>query len=190
MRTKTISLAASLLAMLAVPATLLAAPTSFAIDAGHSQALFRVTHFGVGAFWGQINDPTGTVTVDGDNLSVDVTVEAAKIDTNNAKRDEHLRGADFFNAEQFPNLTFKSKSSKKISDSAYEVTGDLTIKGVTKSVTITMNKIGEGPDPFGGYRIGFETELTINRLDFGVDYNPKALGTDVKLIIALEAIRK
>jgi polyisoprenoid-binding protein YceI len=161
----------------------------YKIDASHSQAVFRITHLNVGAFWGRINDPAGALVVDGDNLSVDVTLTAAKIDTDNEKRDEHLRGADFFNAEQFPILTFKSTSSKKV-DGGFEVTGDLTVKGISKPLTLKLNKIGEGKDPWGGTRIGFEGEFILDRLAYGIDYNPNALGKDVRIIVALEGIKE
>jgi polyisoprenoid-binding protein YceI len=184
----------ALLAMAAAPAALVAlepaATATYKIDNTHSTAVFRLTHLNVGAAWGRVNDPQGTFSVTDSGLNVDVALDVSKVDTDNAKRDDHLRGPDFFNAKQFPQMTFKSTSSKKLSDSAFEVTGDLTIKGTTKPITVTMNKIGEGKDPWGNYRFGVETEFTINRLDYGVSYMPEGLGKDVKIFIALEGVRQ
>lgn len=163
---------------------------SYKIDPVHSSAVFRTTHLGIGAAWGRFNDPSGTFTYSGDDLSFDVTLDMTKIDTANAKRDEHLRGPDFFNVKQFPTATFKSTGSKKVSDTAFEVSGDLTIRGITRPITLTLHKVGEGTDPWGGVRAGFEGEFTINRLDFGVSYMPDGLGHDVKLFVAFEGIRQ
>lgn len=162
---------------------------TFEIDAVHSSIVFRVSHLGVGMQWGRFNDPAGTFTYDGENLSFDITLDVNKVDTANAKRDDHLRGPDFFNTREFPTATFKTTGSKKIADNQYEVTGDLTIRGVTKPVTVVFNKIGEG-ERRGNFLAGFEGELTINRLEYGVNYAPDGLGQDVKLIIAVEGIRR
>ncbi|HMO27264.1 MAG TPA: YceI family protein [Tepidisphaeraceae bacterium] len=166
----------------------LMAQTSYKIDPVHSSTVFRIMHFGAGAVWGIIPEPTGAWTHSDNEITLDVTVEVAKINSGNAKRDEHLRNADFFNAPQFPVMTFKSTSSKPI-DGGWEVTGDLTIKGRTKTITVPVKKLGEGADPRGTQRAGVEAEFTINRLEYGVDYMPGALGNDVRIIVALEGTK-
>ncbi len=167
-----------------------AGAATYSIDPVHSTVQFRIVHLGVSAHWGRIDDPAGSFTLSGSDLKLEVTLDTNKVDTDNAKRDEHVKGPDFFNVVEFPQATFKSKSSKVTGDT-YEVTGDLTIKGRTKEVTIPFKKIGEGDrGPQFGYRAGFEGELTINRMDYGVDGIPQGLGADVKLVVSIEGVRK
>jgi polyisoprenoid-binding protein YceI len=187
-------------AVLAVPASMMAhaalnaaavAPVTFKVDNVHSTVLFRITHLGVGAQWGRFNDPSGTIVQTGDDVALNVSIDVTKVDTDNESRDGHIRGGDFFNVAQFPTATFVSKSSKKLDEKTWEVTGDFTLKGVTKSITVKLDKIGE--KEIGGqfgYRNGYETTFTINRLDYDISWKPELLGTDVKLIVALEGIRQ
>jgi polyisoprenoid-binding protein YceI len=163
---------------------------TFKIDPVHSSAVYRITHLGASAHWGMIKDPTGTFEVTPDGVSFDVTLELSKLDSANAKRDEHLKGNDFFNAKQFPQLTFKSTGSTKVDAETYTVKGDLTIKGTTKPIEVTMKKIGEGKGMQGAQLVGFEGEFTINRLEYGVNYMPGALGNDVRVIVALEGAKQ
>lgn len=163
---------------------------TFKIDPVHSSAVYRITHLGASAHWGVIKDPTGTFEVTGDGVAFDVTLDLNKLDSANAKRDEHLKGNDFFNAKQFPTLTFKSTGSTKGDATTYTVKGDLTIKGTTKPIEVTMKKVGEGKGMQGAQLVGFEGEFTVNRLDYGVDYMPGALGNDVRVIIALEGAKQ
>ncbi|HQY88803.1 MAG TPA: YceI family protein [Tepidisphaeraceae bacterium] len=161
------------------------AESKFVVDAVHSSIVFRITHLDAAAFWGRFNSPTGSFAFNGDDLTVDVTIDIAKIDTANKGRDEHLRGSDYFNAPEFPKATFKSKSAKKTGENTWDVTGDLVIRGQTKSVTLSMTKIGEATHEKAGHRAGIEGELTIKRSEFGIG-TPEGLGDDVKLFIALE----
>lgn len=165
------------------------AADSYEIDASHSAAIFSIKHFGAGNFYGRFNDIKGTFTPDGDKSTIDITVQADSIDTNNDKRDQHLKGPDFFNTKQFPTLTFKSKSVKGAKDHL-EITGDFTMHGVTKSITITATHTGEGKDAWGGYRSGYEAKFKIKRADYGINYMPQGLGDDVEIIIALEGVKK
>ena len=170
---------------------------TFAIDAGHSEVGFQVRHL-VSQTRGRFNDFAGTVDLDPKNLansSVNFTIKAASIDTNVADRDKHLRGADFFDVEKYPEITFKSKSIKKATGDTYNVLGTLTMHGVSKDITLPVTFLGEGKDPWGGTRAGFETATTLNRKDFGIVWNKAVdnggvlLGDDVKVEINLETTK-
>jgi len=168
------------------------APGTFEVDPVHSSALFRVQHFKAGYFHGRFNAVSGTIVFDEGNPSgcaVEVSVRADSVDTANPKRDEHLKTADFFNAAEFPTLSFKSKSVKGTGKGEFEVTGDLKIHGVTKPVTVKASHTGTGKGR-GGELVGFETVFTVKRSDFGMNYMPGALGEEVRITIALEAERK
>ena len=171
---------------LAVPAL---AAENYKVDPVHSFIVFKVNHLGVSNAWGRFNDPQGTVVWDDNDPSkgrVEVSVQTAKVDTGNPKRDQHLKSPDFFNAAQFPTLTFKSKSITKKGDGEFEVAGDLTVHGVTKPVTVTVKKIGEA-DTQMGHRAGWETTFTVKRSDFGVNFMPDGLSDEITVILGLEA---
>lgn len=171
---------------------------TFAIDAGHSEVGFQVRHL-VSQTRGRFNDFAGTVNLDPKNLassSVEFTIKATSIDTNVADRDKHLRSADFFDVEKYPEITFKSKSIKKASGDTYNVTGTLTMHGVSKEITLPVTYLGQAKDPWGNTRAGFEAETTLNRKDFGIVWNKAVdnggvlLGDDVKVNINLETVKK
>jgi polyisoprenoid-binding protein YceI len=169
-----------------------AAPTTWEIDSTHSSLLFRVKHMNVSHVWGRFDEFSGSFTMDDENLAqakVQVTVQVASVDTGNAKRDQHLKSPDFFNAAQFPTMTFESKTVAR-SEGGYDVTGDLTIHGTTKSVTLPMKKVGEASDLEGHRRIGFDGTLTIRRSDFGMSTMIGPLGDEVLLTLAVEAVQK
>jgi polyisoprenoid-binding protein YceI len=169
-----------------------AVASTYEIDNVHTSVLFRVMHFNVTPFYGRFNKISGGLTWDEANLagsSIDLSIDAASVDTNNEKRDQHLRNADFFNATEFPAITFKSKSIEKVG-TKFAVTGPMTFNGTTKDITVEFEKTGEGSDPWGGYRIGGEATFTIKRSEFGIKYMPDALGEDVKVIVAIEGIKK
>ena len=170
-----------------------AAAETYAIDADHSAILFRTGHLGVSDAWGRFNVFSGSFTYDADkpeNMSVTVEVQADSIDTNVEKRDEHLRSADFFNAKQFPKLTFASKRIAKQSDGVYTLTGDLTLLGKTQSVETEFRVIGFMESELTGARRGASTEFTISRKDFGMTYGGDMLGDEVLVTVALEGIRQ
>lgn len=174
------------------PATADAADT-YMVDPVHTAALFKVKHVGVSYTYGRFNDVSGTVIFDAANPAaskVDITIQAASVDTDNQKRDAHLANPDFFDAKQFPVLKFVSTAFKKVDDSTFDVTGDFTLHGVTKPITITAVKIGEGKDPWGGYRIGFESTFAIKRSDFGMTKMMEAVGDEVTVTFATEGIKK
>jgi polyisoprenoid-binding protein YceI len=173
------------------------AADTYDIDPVHTSVLFSAQHFNAGLFFGRFDNTTGTVVIDDANLAaskISVTTQVSSISTWNTQRDTHLKSPDFFDATQFPNLTFVSKSITK-NGSKYSVTGDLTIHGVTKSVTVDFTKTGEGDDPWGAHRAGWYAEFNLKRSDYGMKFmQPTAtaagIGDDVKLIVSLEGTRK
>jgi polyisoprenoid-binding protein YceI len=160
---------------------------TFKVDPVHSSVLFKIRHLNVGNSVGRFNDLGGTIVTDDGKESIEASVAVDKVDTNNAKRDQHLKSEDFFNAAQFPQITFKSTSIKK-SDDGWDVTGDLTLHGVTKSVTVNLKKLGEA-DTMAKHRLGLEGTLTVKRSEFGMTKMLEAVGDDVTLYINIEAVR-
>jgi polyisoprenoid-binding protein YceI len=166
--------------------------TTWKIDATHSVTLFRVQHFGAGMFWGRFDSISGTVTTSGtpiDSLAFNVTIDANSVSTANKDRDNHLRSPDFFNVKEFPQMTFVSSGSKKTGATTWEVSGNLTLHGVTKPITAQVECTGQSESP-NGKRAGFEAVFTIDRGDFGVTYgiDKNAVGKDVRVTVGLEAI--
>ena len=148
--------------------------TTWVIDAAHSELLFKVKHLMISNVKGQFTSFTGTITCDGDDFStmkVHATVNASSISTNNIDRDGHLKSADFFDADKFPTLTFSSTQVEKKGENELSVTGDLTIKGVTKPVVLDVEAGGINKDPWGNTKAGFSFQTRINRKDFGLNWN-------------------
>jgi len=181
-----------LFALTAVAAAPAFAADTYAVDPGHSAVLFSTSHLGISNTHGRFNGIDGTLTWDASDLTksaINITIKTESVDSGNEKRDQHLRSADFFNAKQMPTATFVSKSFTKIDDSTYAVAGDLTLVGTTKPITVNVKKIGEGKDPWGGYRIGFETSFTIKSADFNIKGVP-GVGEEVALTFGLEGVKK
>jgi polyisoprenoid-binding protein YceI len=181
---------AAITALAALP---LAAET-YSVDPGHSEVSFTVRHM-VSNVRGRFNDFGGKVNMDPKNLpasSVEFHIKAASIDTAVPDRDKHLRSADFFDAEKYPEIVFKSESIAPAGKDKYNVTGTLTMHGVSKKVTLPVSFLGQAKDPWGGTRAGFETTATLNRKDYGIVWNKAIdnggvlLGDDVKVDINLE----
>lgn len=162
-------------------------PGAFQVDATHSTVLFKVKHANASYTYGWFKDLAGSFAIDADpkKSSVELTVQAASIDTRDAERNDHLAGPDFLNAKQFPELTFKSTSVEPAAG-GWRVTGDLTIHGTTRSVTFTAVPVGDAKDPRGQRLVGVEAHLTIQRADFGVAFMPEMIGPDIELTIALQ----
>ena len=147
---------------------------TYTIDPAHSRFGFVARHAMVTKVRGQFNEFAGTATIDGENptkSSAQVTLEVASVDTRNAQRDGHLRTNDFFAVADYPQISFVSTEITHEGGNDFVVTGDLTIKGVTKSISIPLEYQGTATDPFGNVRIGFEGSTQIVRSDYGVTYN-------------------
>ncbi|HEX8340238.1 MAG TPA: YceI family protein [Tepidisphaeraceae bacterium] len=169
----------------------LAAADNYTVDAIHSSILFKVKHADAANFYGAFEKCSGTVVTEGDVIkSVSITIDAASVQTRNEARDKHLRGPDFFDTKQFPEMTFVSKDVKA-SGEGYEVTGDLTMHGTTRPQTVTITKTGAGKNPRGKDVIGLESIFTIKRSDFGVSgYVGKGVGDEVTLIVSVECAKE
>ena len=170
-----------------------AAAVEYEIDQAHSFIQFRTQHLGFSWLVGQFNRFSGSMTYDPEagpeSQSIRVTIDVASLDTNHAERDKHLRGPDFFDVSNYPTAKFVSTGFEGGEDGG-TLTGDLTLLGVTKSVSFTVRKIGEGDDPWGGYRAGFEGSYVLKRRDFGMGYNLGPTAEEVELELLIEGIRK
>jgi polyisoprenoid-binding protein YceI len=147
---------------------------TYTIDTAHSRFGFVARHAMVTKVRGAFNEFEGTAVLDGDqpeNSSVQITLQVGSVDTRNAQRDGHLRTNDFLDAENYPTIEFRSTSIAFEGGNDFAVTGDLTIKGVTKQITIPLEFQGAATDPFGAQRVGFEGSVVINRKDWGVNWN-------------------
>ncbi len=180
-----------------------AAPASsisqWRIDPAHTRAEFAVKHLMITTVRGHFADVDGTVhedATDPSRSSIEVSIKVASIDTGVEQRDAHLRSPDFFDAEQFPSLTFRSTNVAPAGENKLKVTGDLTIKGVTKPVVLDVTEEGRRSDPWGGNRSGFSATTKIDRRDFGLDYNQAletggwVVGHEVKINLDIELIRQ
>lgn len=172
------------------------AARTFTIDASHSEATFRVRHL-LTKVRGRFREFAGTIQFNQgqpQQSSVQFTIQAASIDTNEANRDTHLRSGDFFDVEQHPTLTFTSTAVTPRSAEAFDVAGTLTIRGVAKAIVLPVTFQGVARDPWGNERAGFEAEITINRKDFGLNWNAALetggllVGDEVAVSLAIEAI--
>ena len=166
---------------------------SYAVDPVHTTVMFKIKHLGVSYFYGRINAPQGSFQFHPDNpeaSAFDLNIKTANVDTKNANRDRHLKSPDFFNAKEFPTISFKSKKVEKAGDNKYRVTGDFSLHGVTREITIDVEHVGSANDPWGGYRCGFDTSFTIKRSDFGMNFMLNALGDEVTLWIGIEGTRR
>jgi polyisoprenoid-binding protein YceI len=168
------------------------AADTFKVDPVHASVVFSVQHLGITNFYGRFNDISGTVVFDRENSSkssVELSVPVESLDTHNAKREQSLKSPDYFDAKQFPTITFKSTKVEGSGDTL-KVSGDLTIHGVTKPLTVDFKKGGEGKGLFGEMRGGGETRFTIKRSDFGMNFQQGAIGDEVTIILSLEGIKQ
>jgi polyisoprenoid-binding protein YceI len=192
MKIRTIA-ALTLITALLSPA--IAAEEKYVIDTegAHAFIQFRIKHLGYSWLYGRFNDFAGTFTYDEADPStsrVEVVIKTASIDSNHAERDKHLRGKDFLDVEKYPQATFKSNSYKETGFNKAKLTGELTLHGVTKPVTIDVDRIGNGPDPWGGYRRGFEGRTRIKLADFGIVKNLGPASRELELTLSVEGIRQ
>ena len=189
-----------ILFMLFFTLPILSHAATWQIDPDHSSFQFKVRHLMVSNVKGDFTKSKGVVTIDDkdvSNLKIELTIDTASVSTDHAKRDEHLRGPDFFDAAKYPTITFVSKKVIKDGPDRLEVIGDLTIHGMTREVTVDV----EGPtpevkDPWGGFRRGATATTKINRKDFGLTWNRAletggvVVGDDVNIYIEVELVKK
>jgi polyisoprenoid-binding protein YceI len=163
---------------------------NYTIDPGHTYVSFAINHLGFSTMRGKFNQQSGSMTYDPGSKKASVTIEidAASIDTGHDKRDEHLRSPDFLNTVENPTITFKSTKSDWNGDTLSSVTGDLTVMGVSKPVTLKVAAINCGEHPFNKKQVcGFDATGSINRTDFGVNYGSPGIGDVMDLQIEVEA---
>ncbi len=159
----------------------------------HAFIQFKISHLGFSWLYGRFNEFAGEFTYDKENpsaSSVVVNINPASVDSNHAERDKHLRSEDFLYVDKFPEARFVSNSFSMNDDGTGILSGDFTLRGVTKSLQIAISKTGEGKDPWGGYRVGFEGKTSFALADYGI---PKDLGPatkEVELILSIEGVRK
>ncbi len=172
------------------------ASATYKIDPTHSEVFFQVRHL-VTKVRGRFSDFEGTISYDSaapEQSAVNFSIKTASIDTNVGDRDTHLRSGDFFAADEHPALTFASKKIAKKGGENFDVVGDLSIRGTKKEITLPVTFLGNATDPWGGKRIGFEAETTINRKDFGLNWNAALeaggflVGDEVKITLSIQAV--
>jgi len=184
-------LAVSSLGLTALPA--MADKYVIDTDDAHAFINFKVSHLGFSWLLGRFNDFSGEFTYDADNLSdstINVTVNTRSLDSNHSERDRHLRSDDFIDAAKFPQATFVSTEVVPGEGDKFQLVGDLTLHGVTRSITIDAKKVGEGQDPWGGYRVGFSGKAEFKAKDFGMDYDLGPAAETVYMDLHIEGIRQ
>ena len=189
----------SVTTIIALSLPVLASATTWNIDSDHSNIGFKVRHLMVSNVKGSFEKNSGVVTIDDKDITkskVSVTIDTASVNTNVAKRDEHLRSADFFDVAKYPTMTFVSRKVAKAGKGKLKVTGDLTLHGITKEVVLDVEGLSkESKDPWGNFRSGTVATTKINRKDFGLVYNAVletggvAVGEDVAITLEIELIK-
>jgi polyisoprenoid-binding protein YceI len=167
----------------------------YAIDkqGQHAFVNFKISHLGYSWLYGTFKDFDGSFSFDAakpQDSKVNVTLNTSSVDTNHAERDKHLRSGDFLNVSKHPTATFASTAVKSTGEGTAEITGDLTLNGVTKPVVIAATFIGEGKDPWGGYRAGFAGSTKLKLKDFDIQKDLGPASQEVELIISVEGVRK
>ena len=187
MKLKTIATSVLSIGLLVGAFNTQAADYAFDKKGAHQFVQFRVQHLGISWLYGRFNDFDGTFSYDADapeKSKVSVKIDTTSVDSNHAERDKHLRGDDFLNVDKFPEATFKSTSFDGKS-----LKGNFTLMGVTKPIEIAIEKVGEGEDPWGGYRAGFEGRTTFKMADYGIKKNLGPKSANVEMILSVEGIR-
>ncbi len=161
----------------------------------HASVHFKIQHLGYSWLLGRFNDFEGTFSYDSEDVGaskVNVTVDTSSIDSNHAERDKHLRSDDFLHVDEYPQAKFVSTEVMASEDNAeeFKIKGDLTLHGVTKSVILDVEKVGEGKDPWGGYRAGFKGKTEIKLKDFGIDYDLGPASETVYLELHVEGVKQ
>ncbi|MEH6559969.1 MAG: YceI family protein [Marinobacter sp.] len=159
----------------------------------HQFITFKISHLGYSWLYGRFNDFDGQFVYDAENpenSSVNVTIDPSSVDSNHAERDKHLRSEDFLHVGEFSEASFKSKRVEVDDEGEADIVGDLTLRGVTREVTLDVEMLGHGKDPWGGYRMGFEAETELRLEDFGIPMNLGKASETVEIIISVEGIRQ
>jgi len=167
----------------------------YMLDSSHAAATFKISHLGFSQTHGGFKEISGAFSIDPakpETASVEVTIQAASVDTANEGRDKHLRNEDFFDVEKYPTLGFKSTAWKKTGEKTFDVTGDFTLHGVTKSITVPVTLLGMGKGMKGEERAGFSADFTIKRSDYGMDkmLGDTLIGDDVSIAVSFEGVKK
>ena len=173
--------------------TAMAADYKIDIEGQHAFINFKVNHLGMSWLHGGFNDFSGNFSYDAKNpeaSKVDVLIKTNSVDTNHADRDKHIRSGDFLNVSKYPEARFVSTAVTVTGDDSMDITGDLTLNGVTKSIVINAEKVGEGQDPWGGYRAGFSGTSKIKMKDFGIKMDLGPASQDVIFELSVEGIRQ
>jgi polyisoprenoid-binding protein YceI len=173
----------------------LSAAADYVIDTEKSHAFihFRIKHLGYSWLLGRFNDFDGTFSYDEANPAaskVEVTIKTASIDSNHAERDKHLRGKEFLEVDKFPQATFVSTGFTENDDKTAVLTGNLTLHGVSRPVSIAVKHIGHGPDPWGGKRRGFEGTISLKLADYNIDFDLGPAAREVELFLSVEGIEQ
>lgn len=169
------------------------AAADYKIDDTHSFIQFRIQHLGFSWLYGRFNTLEGSYSYDEAkpaDAKIKVNIDAASIDTNHAERDKHLRSEEFFYVDKYPKATFVSTGYKATGKGKGILSGNLTLRGVTKPVSIDVTQIGAGDDPWGGYRRGFSGTTSITLADFGIPYNLGPAARSAELMLTVEGIRQ
>lgn len=187
MRTK--SLIAT--ALMAASLTAVAAPTTLTVDSTHTYPSFEIKHNNLSLQRGRFNETSGTIVLDKEKQTgaIDITIKTSSIDTGNEALEKHLKGSDFFDVEKYPTLTFKGTLDKFVKGKPTQAVGTLTMKGVSKPVSLQIHQFAEGANPFTKKTtFGVDASTTIKRSEFGIKYGIPVVADDVKLLINVEAI--
>ena len=180
------------LTLVLMPGSLLAAE-NYTVDSVHSYVIFKINHLNIGNSYGRFDEPSGSFTwdeVNPTNSSFELMVQATNVDTDNEKRDKHLRSPEFFNASQHAAISFKSEAVKAVKPDMLEIKGMLSMLGQTHPITVTAQQTGHGKDPWGNYRRGFETIFTIKRSQWGMDFMLSGLSDEVEVTVSVEGVRQ
>lgn len=170
-----------------------AADYNIDVKGAHAFVQFKIKHLGYSWLLGRFNEFDGGFSYDAaapDASKINVSINTASLDSNHAERDKHLRSGDFLDVKKYPEASFNSTSFKFQDATNAVVTGDFTLRGVTKAISFPIQKIGEGGDPWGGYRAGFEGKTTLKLTDYGIDYNLGPASSSVEISLFIEGIRK
>ncbi len=171
-----------------------AAPVNYKLDETHASIVFKANHLGFSNVYGMFGAAAGTITWDAakpEASTFEIKVKTDSLNTLNAKRDEHLKNNDFFNVKQYPEIVLKSKSVKKAGKDKYDVKADLTMHGVTKTISFVFHHMKTGKDPWGNDRTGGETTFKVKRTDFGMTYmaKPGEISDEIEITVSIEGVK-